>query len=286
MKKSAVHLSRRDPKVRRAIEQSTKAFKEYAKAQARKLASVTSKIEGVRFGKIQEAVGKELAASANNVRFTSPKLVQFPRKPYITFVQPGPTLSADWVSVEIRKPPYDTDYQGYVIGYDVPIPPNGPKYGRALVDGGSGTPDIMPQAIDGNVDVQSGVVIAITSPSDASVFVQPHFNYGWQQFADGRNGCGNSQGGLEVVAWRNMSHIMPPQRVQLFSGQSCFGMNKVMGGAIGSLTIPINFQMKAGEVVVVDCGSWLHCDHSGQGVGWGSVDAYVDQIVIVKDLKR
>jgi hypothetical protein len=283
MKKSAV-AAPLDPTIRRAFSDAIKARGKYAQQEARKLASVRSKMEGAQFKKLQALIGKDTAVSVKKVRLIVPKRPKVPFKPYFTPRYPSPFLPSSWNSFEIRTPPYDSDYHGWDADSD-PYIPNDPKRGNANISGASGTayPGGSP---DENVDEKSGMVIFIKSDYDASVFVETRFSYNAEEEAEGFGGCAHSQSGLEVVAWRNMAQLVPPQRVLLLAGQSCFGMGKSRLGVAGFLTVPISFQMKAHDVVVVDLGCWIHCDHSGPGYAWAFARAQALEVKIVKVMHR
>src|SRR5712691_10351535 len=98
MKKSAAHLSPRDPKVRRAIGQARKAFEKYAQEQARRLQAHRSKNEQAILRKLSEVVQIAVPPKTKLPKLPSKARFKFPFKPYFTPAPVSATFPSTWFS--------------------------------------------------------------------------------------------------------------------------------------------------------------------------------------------
>jgi len=137
------------------------------------------------------------------------------------------------------------------------------------------------------VDAAAGIGLAITTDKPAIVSVRPFITYSWAYVvaAQGPFSSGSARGGIDAAAFLNGTIIDGVRRSVLFSdSQGWAGSTRDDGSGITWVPdVTLGFKMAPGQVVVVNFGAWIECDHNngvGFGAGGGKVQGAVKWIVV------
>ena len=182
--------------------------------------------------------------------------------------------------------PYDFDWQrgNPILGVGLHNRLNG----MIGIRGGSGH---VKDGSSGRVDAAAGIGLAITTDRPATVSVRPYISYTWQSgvVASGPFSSGETKGGLDAAAFLNGEIIDGVRRSELFSdSRSWSGTSQNDGNGVAWVPdLTLGFNITPGQVVVVNFGAWVQCDHSngiGVGGGAGIVQAQVSWVVVERFL--
>jgi hypothetical protein len=137
------------------------------------------------------------------------------------------------------------------------------------------------------VDAAAGIGLAITTDKPAMVSVRPFIPNEWAYVAaaEGPFSSGSASGGIDAAAFLNGNIIDGVRRSVLFSDSRGWdGSDRDDGGGITWVPdVTLGFNMVPGQVVVVNFGAWVDCDHDdgiGIGGGAGKVQGTVKWIVV------
>lgn len=139
----------------------------------------------------------------------------------------------------------------------------------------------------GRVDAAAGIGLALTTDKPAFVSVRPYISYLWESVvaAAGPFSSGEARGGIDAAAFLNGGIIDGVRRSELFSySRGWAGSERDDGGGVAWVPdVTLEFKMVPGQVVVVNYGAWVECDHSdgiGSGAGGAKVHGKVHWIVV------
>lgn len=180
--------------------------------------------------------------------------------------------------------PYDFDWQwgNPVAGF------HNRFNGQIGVDGSSGHAQ---HGASGRVEAAAGIGLAITTDRPVTVSVRPFISYWWRSgvAAYGAFSSAETKGGVDAAAFLDGRIIDGVRRSELFSDSRSWAGKDIHddNGIVWVPDVTLGFAMQPGQVVVVNFGAWVECDHtSGIGVAAavGQVRATVSWIVVERFL--
>ena len=266
-------LSARDPRARSAITKTLDAIKagdlQREKARVAEVRKITKSQRALR-APFERLITQSPAASRalEGLRQQRVKSVEGFVREIPMRDRPGASVLdlhlQEHLSVVI--PPYDFDWQRG----------NPNKAIRNRLDGSIGILGESGHFQNGNgdrVDAAAGIGLAITTDKPAMVSVRPFITYSWAYVvaAEGPFSSGSASGGIDAGAFLNGTIIDGVRRSQLFSNSRGWdGSNSDNDGGITWVPdVTLGFNMVPGQVVVVNFGAWITCDHDS-GIGWGA----------------
>ena len=139
----------------------------------------------------------------------------------------------------------------------------------------------------GSVSAASGIGLIVTTDKPAIVSVRPYITYTWQSIvtAGGVFSSGETRGGIDAAAFLNGAILDGVRRSELFSDSQSWAGSSVNsdGGVVWVPDVTLGFSMVPGQVVIVNFGAYVECDHTcgiGYGGGAGMVQAKVSWVVV------
>jgi hypothetical protein len=284
---SGERLSPRDPSARTAISRALEALKvrtlQCEKARVAENRKTDKSLRALR-APFEQLIAESPAASR-----ALKDLRQQQIKDVSGFVRDIPVRDRQGASIldlrlhehlSVAIPPYDFDWQRG----------NPQQSIHSKLDGRIGILGRSGHFEDGSgdrIDAAAGIGLAITTDKPAIVSVRPFITYSWEYVvgAQGLFSSGSASGGIDAAAFLNGVIIDGVRRSVLFSdSRGWAGTDQDDGGGITWVPdVTLGFNMDPGQVVVVNFGAWIECDHdSGIGIGGGAgkVQGAVKWIVV------
>jgi hypothetical protein len=266
-------LSARDPSVRTAITHALEALKvqslQREKARIAEVKKTDKSLRALR-APFEQLIGESPAASRalEDLRQQHVKAVSGFVRDIPVRDRPGASILDlrlhEHLSVVI--PPYDFDWQRGNPQQSIHNKLNG-------MIGILGESGHFQNGSSDRVDAAAGIGLAITTDKPAIVSVRPFITYSWEYVvaAGGLFSSGSASGGIDAAAFLNGAIIDGVRRSVLFSdSRGWAGSDRDDGGGITWVPdVTLGFNMDPGQVVVVNFGAWIDCDHDS-GIGWGA----------------